>query len=44
MAAQSSKGVLHVAMPAVRAGGLNYLGLVTELLQRQRVTDMTAGL
>lgn len=29
---------------AVRAGGLEYLGLVTELLQRQRVTDATAGL
>jgi GNAT superfamily N-acetyltransferase len=33
-----------VELRAVRAGGLEYLGLVTELLQRQRVTDATAGL
>jgi GNAT superfamily N-acetyltransferase len=31
-------------LQAVRAGGLEYLGLVTELLQRLRVTDAAAGL
>jgi predicted N-acetyltransferase YhbS len=36
--------VCDVELRAVRAAGLPYLGLATELLQRQRVTDATAGL
>jgi ribosomal protein S18 acetylase RimI-like enzyme len=36
--------VCGVELRAVRAGGPAYLGLVTELLQRQRVADATAGL